>query len=136
MKTGIIRAICTFCVLALAALLLEGCLTFVYENQTPMYEISRIKAYFEKTGFVYLALFIVLVLTGIMNLFRKKTPEKQKKSSEYRHAKPISPRRRTAVRLFLLAMAILLIVPGIMNGGLYDVFVKAVNICTECIGLG
>lgn len=34
----------------------------------------------------------------------------------------------------LLALAFILL--GVMNGGLYDVLVKAINICTECIGLG
>lgn len=29
-----------------------------------------------------------------------------------------------------------LVVAGIKNGGMYDVLVKAINICTECIGLG
>ena len=41
-----------------------------------------------------------------------------------------------AVRLMLLGAALLFIVLGVMNGGLYDVLVKAINICTECIGLG
>lgn len=40
------------------------------------------------------------------------------------------------VRLILYAAAVVFIVLGVMNGGLYDVLVKAVNICTECIGLG
>ena len=31
---------------------------------------------------------------------------------------------------------IALIVLGVLNGGLRDVFVKAANLCTECIGLG
>ena len=37
--------------------------------------------------------------------------------------------------LCLLAAAAL-IGAGVLNGGLRDVLVKAVNICTECIGLG
>lgn len=32
--------------------------------------------------------------------------------------------------------AITLLIAGVVNGGMYDVLVKAVNICTECIGLG
>lgn len=40
------------------------------------------------------------------------------------------------VRAVLLAAAIVFIVLGVMNGGMYDVLVKAINICTECIGLG
>ena len=39
-------------------------------------------------------------------------------------------------RIGLFAAAAVFIVLGVMNGGLRDVLVKAVNICTECIGLG
>jgi hypothetical protein len=40
------------------------------------------------------------------------------------------------VRIILYALAVILIVTGIGNGGMRDVLVKAINICTECIGLG
>ena len=40
------------------------------------------------------------------------------------------------LRYALLGLALVLTVLGILNGGLRDVLVKAVNICTECIGLG
>lgn len=36
----------------------------------------------------------------------------------------------------LVAAAIVLIVFGVLNGGARDMFVKAVKICSECIGLG
>lgn len=40
------------------------------------------------------------------------------------------------VRCAVLAVAVCFIVLGIFNGGMKDVFDKAVAICTECIGLG
>lgn len=40
------------------------------------------------------------------------------------------------IRVLLYAVAVVFIVLGVMNGGLRDVLVKAINICTECIGLG
>jgi diaminopimelate epimerase len=40
------------------------------------------------------------------------------------------------VRGLLLGAAFALILQGVANGGLNDVLVKAINICTECIGLG
>ena len=40
------------------------------------------------------------------------------------------------LRCGLCAAAVALLALGIMNGGLWDVLVKAINICTECIGLG
>ena len=39
-------------------------------------------------------------------------------------------------RFVVLTVAIGLIIAGILNGGMADVLEKAVNICTECIGLG
>ena len=36
----------------------------------------------------------------------------------------------------LLLLGVLFIVLGVMNGGMRDVLVKAIQICTECIGLG
>lgn len=48
----------------------------------------------------------------------------------------VRPRGRTATRAILLAASAALIIHGVLNGGLWDVLVKAVNICTECIGLG
>lgn len=41
-----------------------------------------------------------------------------------------------AVRLVVLAVAVVLIVAGISNGGARDVVQKAIKICRECIGLG
>lgn len=40
------------------------------------------------------------------------------------------------LRGVFLSLALAFILLGVMNGGLYDVLVKAINICTECIGLG
>lgn len=47
-----------------------------------------------------------------------------------------SEKKNMIIRIILYSAAVLLLILGIANGGMYDVFVKAVNICTECIGLG
>ncbi len=39
-------------------------------------------------------------------------------------------------RIAVLALAVIFIVLGVFNSGMNDVFAKAVQICTECIGLG
>lgn len=46
------------------------------------------------------------------------------------------PRRTARLRLVLLALAAAMIALGACNGGARDVLYKAVNICTECVGLG
>ncbi len=40
------------------------------------------------------------------------------------------------VRLALMCIAVILIILGVFNDGIGDVYGKAVRICTECIGLG
>ncbi|HBA97870.1 MAG TPA: thioredoxin [Lachnospiraceae bacterium] len=40
------------------------------------------------------------------------------------------------IYIFLYLAGFILIAAGIWNGGLNDVLIKAINICTECIGLG
>ena len=40
------------------------------------------------------------------------------------------------IQVFVIIFSLLLIAAGIFNGGLKDVLIKAINICTECIGLG
>ena len=47
-----------------------------------------------------------------------------------------SDRGTNAVRVALLLAAGALMVLGAMNGSMEDVLRKAINICTECIGLG
>ncbi|MCH5151298.1 MAG: hypothetical protein J1F65_01415 [Clostridiales bacterium] len=40
------------------------------------------------------------------------------------------------IRLVVFSLAVIFIVLGVINGGKDDVLMKAINICTECIGLG
>ena len=44
--------------------------------------------------------------------------------------------RQRPVPCLILAVAVVLIVVGILNGGFGDVLEKAKKICMECIGLG
>lgn len=47
-----------------------------------------------------------------------------------------APKNTNRVRVILYVAAVAFILLGVMNGGLRDVLYKAINICTECIGLG
>ena len=61
------------------------------------------------------------------------------KSAPKRLPEPFAAKDARSPRLtrcLLLAAAITLIALGVLNGGMRDVLVKAINICTECIGLG
>ncbi|MBR0367262.1 MAG: thioredoxin [Clostridia bacterium] len=41
-----------------------------------------------------------------------------------------------AIQILLIVAAIVLIIVGAFNGSARDVLYKAINICTECVGLG
>ena len=49
---------------------------------------------------------------------------------------PAQPKNQTAVRLVILAVAVIFIIIGIQNGRMTAVVNKAIRICTECVGLG
>ena len=40
------------------------------------------------------------------------------------------------VRVAVAAVGVTLVIVGMLNGGMRDVLMKAINICTQCIGLG
>ena len=44
--------------------------------------------------------------------------------------------RMFKIRLAVLIIAVICIIAGAVNGNMKDILIKAINICTECIGLG
>jgi hypothetical protein len=40
------------------------------------------------------------------------------------------------VKIAVLAAAVVFVIAGILNGSMEDMLIKAINICTECVGLG
>ncbi len=44
--------------------------------------------------------------------------------------------KKNSIRIALAAVAIVFIVVGCVNREFHDVFMKAVYICLECIGIG
>lgn len=65
---------------------------------------------------------LVKTLPAISTVEENEIVTEEKRLSPYRNA--------------ILVAAIILIVYGFLNGGTIDVLAKAINICTECIGLG
>ncbi len=45
-------------------------------------------------------------------------------------------RKTLILRTVVLVISLMLIAAGILNGGLEDVLLKGIAICTECVGLG
>ena len=62
--------------------------------------------------------------------------EKRKAREENEEAKSRQKRMVWIARGVLACVGLTLFIIGICNGGMTDVFEKAKNICTQCIGLG
>ncbi len=86
---------------------------------------------------------------------KEKKPNKQKvkkvkapKVKKVKTVKPLAPKKEKKqhpkakkagvciLRISLALIAVGLIALGVINGGMKDVLAKAINICTQCIGLG
>lgn len=63
-------------------------------------------------------------------------PQKEKAGENPPVSQKTVRRKNGAVRIVVGLAAAALIILGVLNGGMRDVLVKAINICTECIGLG
>lgn len=81
------------------------------------------------------ALLMAVLGTATAFLRRGKVAAKEKTPRLTPYVEKEMP-KKNFLRGMIIALAVLLIVLGIANGGLWDVLVKAINICTECIGLG
>lgn len=134
-KRSFIRSAISACVILIACALVFGCLSHVlsHDGTKDMYSFFSVQAHFSAFGWVYGALALAIVL---LSPFAKKLSHQKTNAGEYKRARETKPRAKGAVRILLLSASAVLIVLGIFNGGLRDVLIKAINICTECIGLG
>ena len=65
-----------------------------------------------------------------------KAPSASKAAAPLYNTSPETAHRRILIRRVLLVAAVIFVVLGVQNGSMKDVLVKAIRICTECVGLG
>ncbi|MBR3503278.1 MAG: hypothetical protein IKO07_03420 [Clostridia bacterium] len=144
-KTRIIRASVTVLTLALAVALIASALA-LYLGGSARREAANTHAAPPFTredaaqalrrlaplGLAWLATLLAAALTGILTPARGNAPG----GKRVRMRGQEETKKRAALRAGLYGLAALLVALGVLNGGLNDVLVKAINICTECIGLG
>lgn len=125
--------------------LIAGCLSIYFSGDQP-FSRETVAATFSGIALpVYLAIAmtVINILWGILSPIDAKKKPMQKKanrkavSSEGEEIDFDAPeKKQRPYRNAILIAAIILIVAGLLNEGTVAVLAKAINICTECIGLG
>lgn len=123
--------------------LIAGCLSIYFSGDQP-FSRESVAATFSGIAFpVYLALAMTII--NIMWGLLSPTDEKKKPIQKKKRPVPTSEeetdilsaeKKQSPYRNAILIAAIILIVAGLLNEGTVAVLAKAINICTECIGLG
>ena len=84
---------------------------------------------------VIIAAIIVAIVLLVTFSKKEKKPSIEKPIDEKRYIKNENI-FIWIVRAIIFVVAVTFIILGVFNNGMKEVFVKAINICTECIGLG
>lgn len=103
---------------------------------TPIFSMPDVLQRLRNGGPLFCICTSLIVAAAVFHCLVKTAPQTFKCAADYHPGRTIPANRLSWIRCFLLITALLFILLGVMNGGLYDVLVKAINICTECIGLG
>jgi len=119
---------------------IAGCISIYLSGDSP-YSREIVAETFGKIAIpVYLCLVMTIigfildiVLPAECKADNKKNTSKRVKPTE---ALKLSDKALLILRISLLVIGLALLIFGFISGGTADVITKAINICTECIGLG
>ena len=131
------------CILSAVALIAAD-LTIYFQGlaakeEDPMAQIYTTDAISNMAVIVCPLILAAIVVTIICAIRKVKDPASCKPVNITGIRKNTGEERSSAtaiIRWVILAVALIFIVTGIINGSIQDVFIKASKICTECIGLG
>ncbi len=124
-------------IVAAGICLITGCLYIYFTGEG--YSRQIITNTFAKINIpIYLCLIFVIgdIVWELIDSTEPK-PKTIKQKTEISNGTPATSNKKIIItRLVILLTAIAILILGFFAGGYADVLTKAVNICTECIGLG
>ena len=95
---------------------------------------------FSKIALPIFICLILLLCSIIVELFNNKDKKKYKfykpENFKQNNEPKISTKSLFIIKVIIISLGIVSLILGAVFGGFADVLTKAVNICTECIGLG
>ncbi len=128
-------------VIIIAALcLMAGCLS-IYNSGDQPYSPEIVAQTLSKISLPVFLCIGMIILGFVLNFLLSPVDEKKEKkvaniAKELSEADILEAKRIKVARYCIFGVAILFLVYGLATGGIADVLAKAINICTECIGLG
>ena len=130
---GVVIVIAAICLMA-------GCLS-IYNSGDQPYSREIVAETFSKIAIPVFLCIGMIVLGFVLNFLLSPVDENKEKktvsiSKELSEADLLEAKRIRISRYCILGVAVLFLVYGLATGGIADVLAKAINICTECIGLG
>ncbi len=116
---------------------MAACVGIYMKGDHPFSREAVAEAFAPIAGVIYLTLG-VLVLTAVEAFIWGETEEKKpgKKIEKLCVPDAAEAKKINTARLVVLVIGVGFFAYGLATGGVADVLAKAVNICTECIGLG
>ncbi len=104
-----------------------------FDLEHQMYRWVDVRERLGNLSLPFVCTVLLSAVSACMCGVENKSAKRQGRNTHYQR-----PNAKTSpvVRSVLLVVALVFILLGVINGGLRDVLVKAINICTECIGLG
>lgn len=141
MRTLRIYSILLGVVIVIAAIcLMAGCLS-IYNSGDQPYSREIVAETFSKIAIPVFLCIGMIILGFVLNFLLSPVDEKKEKKTvsinkELSEADLLEAKRIRISRYCILGVAVLFLVYGLATGGIADVLAKAINICTECIGLG
>lgn len=115
--------------------LIYGCLSIYFSGNDYSRDIvAKTFSQIDIPVFVSLALIVIDIIWELVS----PSTSVQKKAQKKFDTTPNTTTNKNVkiTKLIILGIAIITLVLGAIFGGYADVLTKAVNICTECIGLG
>ncbi len=115
--------------------LIVGCVTIYFSGNG--YSRQLVASTFSKINIpVYLCLALIIgdIIWELLSPTDKDFKSVKKIKTE--NKQPTDSKHLFIIKLCILGVAIIALIGGFLAGGYNDVLTKAVNICTECIGLG
>ena len=132
--------LCILCAVGLIAADLLIYFRGISEQESdPMAQIYTVDAVADHAVIIIPVMIVSLIVTVILLMLKIKDPNADRAVNVPGIRTNTAGERSSATavaRTVILLIAVAFIITGIINGSIYDVFVKASKICTECIGLG